>query len=94
MSDKSLVSSNSNNPALQRQMALSRWDNEGGAGPDGPHNCAAPLVTGRATLVSTTKRSLVIRSPAMPNSMSPPCRFTTLPRVEIARDRSGPMTGS
>ncbi len=33
MSDKSLVPSDFNDPALQRQMALSRWDNEGGAGP-------------------------------------------------------------
>ena len=23
-------------PSQQRQMALSRWDNEGGAGPSGP----------------------------------------------------------
>ena len=42
MSDKSLVSSNSNDPALQRQMALSRWDNEGGAGPDGSHKRLVP----------------------------------------------------
>ena len=42
MSDKSLVSSDSNNPALQRQTALSRWDNEGGAGPGGSHKGLAP----------------------------------------------------
>ena len=34
MSDKSLVSPDSNDAALQRQTALSRWDNEGGAGRD------------------------------------------------------------
>lgn len=26
----------SSNDSIQRQRALSRWDNEGGAGPDGP----------------------------------------------------------
>jgi hypothetical protein len=28
--------SDSSNDSIQRQRALSRWDNEGGAGPDGP----------------------------------------------------------
>ena len=37
----------SSDPALQdawllRQMALSRWDNEGGAGACGPQDAAAP----------------------------------------------------
>ena len=30
-------------PSQQRQMALSRWDNEGGAGPSGPQE---GLITG------------------------------------------------
>jgi hypothetical protein len=32
------VKSDSLDPSQQRQMALSRWDNEGGAGPCGPQN--------------------------------------------------------
>lgn len=31
---------NSRDPSQQRQMALSRWDNEGGAGPLGPQKSA------------------------------------------------------
>ena len=34
--------SNSSNDWNQRQRALSRWDNEGGAGPDGPATVSAP----------------------------------------------------
>jgi hypothetical protein len=40
----------SGSAALQYQMALSRWDNEGGAGPAGPHRGVVSIVAPSETL--------------------------------------------
>ena len=69
MSDKSLVSSDSNDPALQRQTALSRWDNEGGAGPAGSHKGLVPdeVSTEIPELTNTELVQLRIRVIALEN---------------------------
>ncbi len=57
------------NPAELRERALSRWDNEGGAGPDGPQEApigapdapAAPLL-GNAELVQLQVRVIALEN--------------------------------
>ncbi|MDO8876410.1 MAG: hypothetical protein Q8M24_06990 [Pseudolabrys sp.] len=88
MSDKSLVSSNSNNPALQRQMALSRWDNEGGAGPDGPHKGLVPdeVSTEIPELTNTELVQLRIRVIALENLVITLLAGASDQQLDLARE--------
>ena len=60
---------NSLDPSQQRQMALSRWDNEGGAGPRGPQKgpfsaearCEVPELT-NAELVQLRVRVIALEN--------------------------------
>jgi hypothetical protein len=43
----------------ERQMALSRWDNEGGAGPAGPQGGTVSTVTAQSRILNLTNAELV-----------------------------------
>ena len=53
-------------PSRQRQMALSRWDNEGGAGPNGPQHGGFPVEVlpelGNAELVQLRVRVIALEN--------------------------------
>src|SRR3979490_2051656 len=49
----------------QRQMALSRWDNEGGAGPGGPQGGSASAEAQSATPALTNAELVQLRIPVI-----------------------------
>jgi len=75
----------------QRQCALSRWDNEGGAGPDGP-GTASERETERTAIPDLTNAELVtlrIRVIALENLMI--CFLATASddQLRLAREMAG-----
>jgi hypothetical protein len=75
----------------QRQRALSRWDNEGGAGADGPGTASEPE-TERTAIPDLTNAELVtlrIRVIALENLMI--CLLATASddQLRLARDMAG-----
>jgi hypothetical protein len=88
MSDKSQVSSDSNDPALQRQTALSRWDNEGGAGPGGSHKGLVPdeVSTEIPELTNTELVQLRIRVIALENLVITLLAGASDQQLDLARE--------
>jgi len=88
MSDKSLVSSDPNDPALQRQTALSRWDNEGGAGPSGSHKGLVPdeVSTEVPELTNTELVQLRIRVIALENLVITLLAGASDQQLDLARE--------
>jgi hypothetical protein len=72
----------------QRQRALSRWDNEGGAGPEGPATGSA-LDTGRIAVPDLTNAELVtlrIRVIALENLMISFLATASDEQLQLARE--------
>ena len=75
----------------QRQRALSRWDNEGGAGPDGPTSDSA-LKTERAAIPDLTNAELVtmrIRVIALENLVISLLATASDDQLRLAREMAG-----
>lgn len=75
----------------QRQRALSRWDNEGGAGPDGPASDLA-LKTERAAIPDLTNAELVtmrIRVIALENLVISLLATASDDQLRLAREMAG-----
>jgi hypothetical protein len=75
----------------QRQRALSRWDNEGGAGPDGPAS-QSPLETARIAIPDLTNAELVtlrIRVIALENLMISLLATASDDQLRLAREMAG-----
>jgi hypothetical protein len=75
----------------QRQRALSRWDNEGGAGPDGPVTVSAPD-NERVSIPELTNAELVtlrIRVIALENLMIPLLATASDDQLRLAREMAG-----
>ena len=75
----------------QRQRALSRWDNEGGAGPDGPASDLA-LETERTAIPDLTNAELVtlrIRVIALENLMISLLATASDDQLRLAREMAG-----
>ena len=75
----------------QRQRALSRWDNEGGAGPDGPTSDSA-LETERAAIPDLTNAELVtmrIRVIALENLVISLLATASDDQLRLAREMAG-----
>ena len=72
----------------QRQRALSRWDNEGGAGPEGPATASA-LDSGRIAVPDLTNAELVtlrIRVIALENLMISLLATASDEQLRLARE--------
>ncbi len=72
----------------QRQRALSRWDNEGGAGPEGPATASA-LDSGRIAVPDLTNAELVtlrIRIIALENLMISLLATASDDQLRLARE--------
>jgi len=75
----------------QRQRALSRWDNEGGAGPEGPATDSA-LDTERIAIPDLTNAELVtlrIRVIALENLMISLLATASDDQLRLAREMAG-----
>src|SRR5665213_355617 len=75
----------------QRQRALSRWDNEGGAGPDGPASDSS-LETERIAIPDLTNAELVtlrIRVIALENLMISLLATASEDQLKLAREMAG-----
>ena len=84
---------NSDTPSdwIQRQRALSRWDNEGGAGPDGPATVSAPD-NERIPIPQLTNAELVtlrIRVIALENLMISLLAIASDDQLRLAREMAG-----
>jgi hypothetical protein len=84
---------NSDTPSdwIQRQRALSRWDNEGGAGPDGPATVSAPD-NERIPIPELTNAELVtlrIRVIALENLMISLLAIASDDQLRLAREMAG-----
>ena len=84
---------NSDTPSdwIQRQRALSRWDNEGGAGPDGPATVSAPD-NERIPIPQLTNAELVtlrIRVIALENLMISLLAIASDDQLKLAREMAG-----
>lgn len=78
----------------QRQRALSRWDNEGGAGPDGPASDSAPD-NERIAIPNLTNAELVtlrIRVIALENLMISLLARASDEQLKLAREMAGYIT--
>ena len=83
--------SDSSNDWNQRQRALSRWDNEGGAGPDGPATGSAPDHE-RIAIPELTNAELVtlrIRVIALENLMISLLAIASDDQLKLAREMAG-----
>ena len=83
--------SNSSDDWNQRQRALSRWDNEGGAGPDGPATVSAPD-NARIPVPELTNAELVtlrIRVIALENLMISLLAIASEDQLKLAREMAG-----
>ena len=83
--------SGSSNDWNQRQRALSRWENEGGAGPDGPASDSA-LETERIAIPDLTNAELVtlrIRVIALENLMISLLATASEDQLKLAREMAG-----
>jgi hypothetical protein len=83
--------SDSSNDWNQRQRALSRWDDEGGAGPDGPATVSAPD-SGRAPAPELTNAELVtlrIRVIALENLMISLLATASDQQLQLVREMAG-----
>src|SRR5665213_11815 len=83
--------SDSSNDWNQRQRALSRWDNEGGAGPDGPATVSAPD-SERIAIPELTNAELVtlrIRVIALENLMISLLARASDEQLKLAREMAG-----
>jgi hypothetical protein len=75
----------------RRQRALSRWDNEGGAGPDGPATVSAPD-SARIPVPELTNAELVtlrIRVIALENLMISLLAIASEDQLKLAREMAG-----
>ena len=84
---------NSDTPSdwIQRQRALSRWDNEGGAGPDDPATVSAPD-NERIPIPELTNAELVtlrIRVIALENLMISLLAIASDDQLRLAREMAG-----
>jgi hypothetical protein len=84
---------NSDTPSdwIQRQRALSRWDNEGGAGPDGAATVSAPD-NERIPIPQLTNAELVtlrIRVIALENLMISLLAIASDDQLRLAREMAG-----
>jgi hypothetical protein len=73
---------------IQRQRALSRWDNEGGAGPDGPATVSAPD-NERIPIPQLTNAELVtlrVRVVALENLMISLLAIASDDQLRLARE--------
>ena len=76
---------------IQRQRALSRWDNEGGAGPDGPATVSAPD-NERIPIPQLTNAELVtlrIRVIVLDNLMISLLAIASDDQLRLAREMAG-----
>ena len=76
---------------IQRQRALSRWDNEGGAGPDGPATVSAPD-NERIPIPELTNAELVtlrVRVIALENLMISLLAIASDDQLRLAREMAG-----
>jgi len=83
--------SNTSSDSNQRQRALSRWDNEGGAGPDGPTLDSA-LETERIAVPDLTNAELVtlrIRVIALENLVISLLATASEQQLLLAREMAG-----
>jgi hypothetical protein len=83
--------SDSSNDWNQRQRALSRWDDEGGAGPDGPATVSAPD-NERVAIPELTNAELVtlrIRVIALENLMISLLAIASDDQLKLAREMAG-----
>ena len=83
--------SDSSNDWNQRQRALSRWDDEGGAGPDGPAMDSAPD-NGRIAIPELTNAELVtlrIRVIALENLMISLLAIASDDQLRLPREMAG-----
>jgi hypothetical protein len=83
--------SDSSNDWNRRQRALSRWDNEGGAGPDGPATVSAPD-SERIAVPELTNAELVtlrIRVIALENLMISLLAIASDDQLKLAREMAG-----
>ena len=83
--------SDTSNDRNQRQRALSRWDNEGGAGPDGPASDSASE-TERTAIPDLTNAELVtlrIRVIALENLMISLLATASDDQLRLAREMAG-----
>lgn len=83
--------SDSSNDWNRRQRALSRWDNEGGAGPDGPATVSAPD-SERIPVPELTNAELVtlrIRVIALENLMISLLAIASEDQLKLAREMAG-----
>jgi hypothetical protein len=83
--------SDTSNDRNQRQRALSRWDNEGGAGPDGPASDSASE-TERTAIPDLTNADLVtlrIRVIALENLMISLLATASDDQLRLAREMAG-----
>jgi hypothetical protein len=83
--------SNTSSDSNQRQRALSRWDNEGGAGPDGP-TLDSTLETERIAVPDLTNAELVtlrIRVIALENLMISLLATASEQQLRLARGMAG-----
>lgn len=83
--------SDSSNDWNQRQRALSRWDDEGGAGPDGPATDSAPD-NERIPIPELTNAELVtlrIRVIALENLMISLLATASQDQLQLAREMAG-----
>jgi hypothetical protein len=75
---------------LQRQAALARWDNDGGASPDGPQGATdSPSINGRSTGELAQLRARVI---ALENIVIAILSSASKPELELARDMAAYIT--
>ena len=93
MRDLAMPRENSDSPSDwdQRQRALSRWDNEGGAGPDGPTTVPAPN-NERTAIPELTNAELVtlrIRVIALENLMISLFAAASDDQLKLAREMAG-----
>ena len=83
--------SDSSNDWNRRQRALFRWDNEGGAGPDGPATVSAPD-SARIAVPELTNAELVtlrIRVIALENLMISLLAIASEDQLKLAREMAG-----
>ena len=83
-------SSDTSGDSNQRQRALARWDNEGGAGPDGP--ATVSLDNERSPVPELTNAELVtlrIRVIALENLMISLLATASDDQVRLAREMAG-----